>query len=98
MAHRLARQAVSELDEIWSYLARESGSAEIADRFIDSLTDRFFLLSKHPYVGRPRFDLRSGLRSFPVGQYVIFYRIEDEDVLILHVVHSHRDIETILNQ
>jgi plasmid stabilization system protein ParE len=49
---------------------------EIADRLIDAITDRFFLLGNHPYVGRLRDNLRPGLRSFPVGQYVIIYRIK----------------------
>ncbi len=95
MGHRLAPQVEFELDDIWYYVARQSGSIEIADRLIDSITDRFFLLANHPYVGRLRDDLRPGLRSFPVGQYVILYRIDDADVLILHVVHSHRDIQKI---
>ena len=30
-------------------------------------------------------DLRPGLRSFPVGEYVVIYRIENEEVLILHM-------------
>ncbi|PYT89472.1 MAG: hypothetical protein DMG36_21795 [Acidobacteria bacterium] len=34
------------------------------------------------------------MRSFPVGDSVIFYRIAGEDVHILHVVHGRRDIET----
>ncbi len=79
MAHRLAPQVEFELDDIWYYIARDSGSAEIADRLIDSITDRFHLLADHPYVGRLREDLRAGLRSFPVGQYVIIYRIDDSD-------------------
>ncbi len=88
MAHRLAPQVEAELDDIWCYIARESGSADIADRLIDSITERFFLLANHPYVGRRRNDdLRPGLRSFPVGEYVIIYRIQDDDVLILHVAH-----------
>jgi toxin ParE1/3/4 len=63
------------------------GSIEIADRLIDSITDRFFLLATHPYLGRNRDeDLRPGLRSFPSGEYVIIYRVEGEDVLILYVV------------
>ena len=33
-------------------------------------------------MGRSRDDLRPGLRSFAVGQYVIVYTIEDEDVEI----------------
>lgn len=98
MAHRLASQVEFELDDIWYYVARESGSIEIADRLIDSITDRFFLLANHPYVGRLREDLRPGMRSFPVGQYVIIYRIEDADVLILHALHSHRDVQRIFHE
>ncbi len=40
MAHRVAPEAERDLGEIWDYIARESGSMEIADRLIDSLTDR----------------------------------------------------------
>ena len=48
-------------------------------------------------MGRARDeDLRSGLRSFPVGEYVIIYRILDEDILILRVLHGSRDIEALL--
>jgi plasmid stabilization system protein ParE len=36
--------------------------------------------------------LRPGTRSFPVGEYVILYRIEEGDVLILHVVRGSRNI------
>ena len=97
MAHRLAPEAEAELDNIWYYIAKESGSIEIADRVIDSLTDRFFLLTTHPHVGRRRDeDLRPGLRSFPVGEYLIIYRVEREDVFILHVIHGSRDIEALL--
>jgi plasmid stabilization system protein ParE len=42
--------------------------------------------------------LQPGLRSFPVGEYVIVYRIEDEDVLILHVAHVRRNIEELFGQ
>lgn len=97
MAHRLAPEVESELDEIWYYVARESGSIKIADRLIDSITDRFFLLARHPYLGRSRDeDLRPGLRSFPSGEYVIIYRVEGEDGLILHVMRGSRDIEALL--
>ena len=96
MGHRLAPEAEADLDNIWYHVARESGSLEIADRLIDFLTDRFFLLASHPYAGRRRDDdLRPGLRSFPVGNYVIIYRIEDEDALVLHVVPGSQDIEAL---
>ena len=98
MAHLRAPSADSDLDDIWYYVATESGSADRADRFVASLTERFYLLAKNPYIGRSRDDLRPGLRSFPVLQYVIIYRIEDADVVILHVFHGSRDIESFFHQ
>jgi len=56
MAHRLAPGAEVELDEIWLWTAKESGSVEIADRLIDAITERFYLLARHPHVGRRRDD------------------------------------------
>jgi hypothetical protein len=40
MAHRVASEAEAELDNIWYYVAKESGSIEIADRLIDSISAR----------------------------------------------------------
>jgi toxin ParE1/3/4 len=96
MAHRLAPEAETELDDIWYYLAKESYSIETADRVIDSITHNFFLRATHPHLGRRRDeDLRPGLRSFAAGEYVILYRVESEDVLILHVLRGNRDIEAL---
>ena len=93
MAYRIAPEAEAELDDIWYYIAKESGSIEIADGVIDSFTDRFFLLARFPQMGRRRDeDLRPGLRSFVGGEYVIIYRVGDGDVLILHVLRGSRDL------
>ena len=94
MAHRLAPEAESDLDELWHYVASD-GSVEIADRLVDSLTTRFFLLAKYPRVGHRRDDLRPGTRSFPVGKYVVLYRLDGEDVLIQRVVRGSRDLELL---
>src|SRR5260370_15226072 len=71
MAQRSAARAAADLDGIWYYVAKDSGSVEVANWLIDSITDRFFLLSGHPYLGRARDDdFGPGSRSFPVGEYV----------------------------
>jgi toxin ParE1/3/4 len=86
MRYLRSRQAETDLDAIWSYVATESGSFETADRLIVSMVERFLLLGANPYLGRPRDeDLRAGIRSFPVGRYLIFYRIHKPSVLILRV-------------
>jgi len=48
MAHRVAREAEAELDDIWYYIAKEGGSIKITGRVIDSITDRFFVLARRP--------------------------------------------------
>jgi plasmid stabilization system protein ParE len=54
MAHRVAPEAEAGLDNIWYYVATESGSTEVADRLIDSITERFYLRASHPHIGRHR--------------------------------------------
>ena len=99
MAHRAAVEAEADLDDIWTYIAEASGSLDIADSFIDSLTERFYLLSRNPYIGRRRDEeLGPGLRSFPIRDYIILYRIEAEDVLILRILRGSRDIEAMFGK
>ncbi|MGA9640436.1 MAG: type II toxin-antitoxin system RelE/ParE family toxin [Terriglobales bacterium] len=96
MSHRRSALADSDLDEIWYYVASRSGSTDAADRLIGSITDRFPLLASYPNLGRARNeDLRPGLRTFPVGDYIIFYRIEGEDVVILRVLRGSRNIAAL---
>jgi len=99
MAHFRSPKADSDLDDIWDYIATNSGSFDIADRLIDSITQRFSLIATHPNIGRARDeDLRAGLRSFPAGEYVIVYRIVEEDVRILRVLRGSRDIEALFSR
>jgi plasmid stabilization system protein ParE len=72
MAHRVSPAAEHDLDDIWYYVAKESGSIEIANHLIDTITDRFFLLAGFPYIGRSRDnDFGIKCRSFAIGEYVI---------------------------
>ena len=94
MAHRVAPRAETDLDDIWIYVARDSGSLEVANRLIDTITDRFFTLSRFPHIGRSRHeDFGPGYRSLTVGEYVIVYCVEEDDVLILRVVHGRRQLK-----
>ncbi len=98
MALILSPQAEIDLDEIWLYIAKESTSIEVADRLIDTITNRLLLLGPYPYLGRLREeDFGPGTRTFAVGEYVIIYTISQNDVLILRIVHGRRDIEAIFS-
>ena len=91
---RLTAEAGNDIDEIWLFIAQDDPDA--ADRFHDILMSKFALLGKQPLIGRERNDLSPSLRSFPVGNYVIFYRDWPEFLEIMRVLHGARDIENTM--
>jgi toxin ParE1/3/4 len=98
MGHRVSPEAEDDLSSAWRYIATEGGSPEIADRLVDAIAERFLLLARFPHLGRSRDDdLRPGLRTFVVKDYVIVYRATGGDVVILRVLHGSRDIEALFN-
>jgi len=98
MRYRLLPPARAELAGIWEYTAIHSGSGSTANRQLKSFRDCFSLLARNPLIGRLRdHDLRPGLRSFPVAEFVVFYRVADNELLILHILHGSRNIEELLN-
>src|SRR5260370_3672594 len=88
--YRLASPARTDLDQIWSYVARNS-SMQRADRLLASLADCFTMLSRTPQLGRARTDFCAGARSFPSGEYVIYYSKIRGRVVISRVIHGARD-------
>ncbi|MGO9256718.1 MAG: type II toxin-antitoxin system RelE/ParE family toxin [Bryobacteraceae bacterium] len=86
----MTRRARRDVLNIWRRIAEDNEPA--ADRFIDLLTRHFRLLGGTPYAGRQRDEIRPGYRSFPVGEYLIFYRVVVPDVSIMHVVHGRMDL------
>jgi len=49
-------------------------------------------LARMPEMGRKRFELSDGLRSFAVNRYVIFYRPTSNGIEVIRVLHAARDI------
>ena len=94
MTYRLSPQAKSELEAIGDHIAEVSPTN--AERFIERLTGKFVALGRNPRIGRARPELRSDLRSFPYGAYLILYRIVDDGVEIVRVVHSARNLDDLV--
>jgi toxin ParE1/3/4 len=88
----LQPRAKTDLAEIWEFIADDSDAH--ADAFIDLIDQKFQVLAQQPGIGRRRDELADGLRSFPVGRYVIFYLTVPGGVQIVRVLHGARDLET----
>jgi len=90
----IAPLAVDDLDGIWLYFAQFD--PENADRFISEVLAIFAMLSTNPDAGKLRPEIMTDLRSFPKASYCIFYYPTATGVRIMRILHSARDLETVL--
>lgn len=92
---RVTRRPEVDIDllEIAVYIGQDD--LEASDRFIDQLTERFELLATQPEMGRARPELGARIRSFPVGQYVIFYEPITDGIDVIRVMSGARDIDAL---
>jgi toxin ParE1/3/4 len=91
--YRVSDAASSDLEEILLFIAQDDPDA--ANRFIRTIVSRFPTLASMPHMGRHREELSAQLRSFPVGNYVIFYRPMDGGIEVVRVLHGARDFPSL---
>lgn len=91
---KFTRTSATENDllSIWRYVAGDN--PEAADRLLRTLDEKCGILADNPYLGQSRSDIAPGLRYFPAGGYVIFYRETNYGVHIVRVLHGaqNRDV------
>jgi toxin ParE1/3/4 len=87
-------EADEDLIEIWAYLAHEA-SDRVADNQLRDIEKACSTLKTWPYCGRKRDELLPSLRSIPVHPFVVFYRVGEDAVEIVRVLHGRRDIDSI---
>ena len=93
----IAFEAQSDLDEIWAFIARDNVAA--AERWTDRLLHEFGLLANNPGLGHARKDLvRSPFLFWPVGSYLIVYKIDEEHIRIIAVTQGSRNLPDLFKQ
>ena len=86
-------QALTDLDDIFDYIAEDSLDRAIA--FLRKLYEQMEKLATNPNMGRRRDELLPELRSLPYGNYLIFYVPLDDGVDVVRVLNGARDLEAL---
>jgi toxin ParE1/3/4 len=89
-------QAVEDILAIWDHIALENFNRDAADRMLVRLNEVLQLLSQQPEMGTTQDRLNPGLRSFSVGEYVLFYRPLPDGVRLIRVLHGARQFKDLL--
>jgi toxin ParE1/3/4 len=87
---RISREAQRDLFSIADYSEREWG-ADAKLKYMDRIATRFESLRRHPNLGRPRTEFGPSLFSILCGGHIIFYRVTDNEVKVVRVLHQRMD-------
>ncbi len=90
-----------ELVNLSFYLADDS--EEVAQKFLDSCDETFCFLAENKFIGKIRnfknVEL-SEIRMWRIKgfeKYLVFYKILNDGVKILHIVHSSTDYKQLFD-
>lgn len=96
---RYLAQTKDDLISIKKYIAKESGSQSTAIQYTNKIREQCRKLADLPgKIGHLRPELREDLRSFPYGNYVIFFMYNDDYLDIVTIIEGHRDMENMFEK
>jgi plasmid stabilization system protein ParE len=95
MIVHLSAEAEYDLETIGDYIARDK--PERALSFLHELRSKCLGLADMPerFPLVPRYEA-TGVRRRVHGDYLIFFRVEAEKVVIIHILHGAQNYSTIL--
>lgn len=91
----LSKKSQEDIESIYEYGNYKFGK-EVAIKYLIELNFCFENLSENPKMGKARDEIKQGLYSFPFVSHVIFYRILQNHIRIVRVLHGSRDLQKIL--
>jgi plasmid stabilization system protein ParE len=96
--YQLTPRALSDLDDIWTYIAEDNISA--ANRVESAILSACTTLAKNPNLGSKRSEITSlPVRFWTVTRYpsfIVVYRPETKPIQIVALLHAKRDVKRLL--
>lgn len=95
MKARISDAAKIDIEEIHEYIAM--GSKYYAKQTLKQFRAKFEVIKDMPFAGTMRDELSVGLRSYPVGNYIIFYEIDGDEIVINRILNTNQDVDSIMS-
>ncbi|WP_462254475.1 type II toxin-antitoxin system RelE/ParE family toxin [Ferruginibacter sp.] len=92
----ISKKAVADLEEIWLYTV-EKWSLDQADRYYNLIFDEINYICRNSNSGKSMEHIRKGYRASKVKSHFIFYRIVNDTIEVIRILHERMDIGNRLN-
>ena len=95
MKVRLTPEAKADLEGIGDRIAERNPARAVT--YVRELRERATRIGEFPHAGPARPQWGEGIRIVVYGKYLIVYRVRDEAVQILRVVHGARHLDALFD-
>ena len=93
----ISKKAISDLEEIWLYTV-EKWFLEQADRYYHLIFDEINYICKNIKAGKSMEHVRKGYQASKVKSHITFYRIVNDNIEVIRILHERMEIENRLNE
>lgn len=87
----LTPAAVADIEEIWEY-TRDQWGTDQADEYNHEIQHAIERAADNPKIGRACDEIRPGYLKIAIGSHVAFYRITDDAIIIVRILHQRMDV------
>lgn len=93
---RITPRASRDIEAIADYLATQ-GDLTHAEQFLKGIDSTLQRIAQFPQIGRKRDELYPGSRSLSYKQFLIFYRLLNDDIEVLRVMSGYQDLTALFD-
>lgn len=97
---KLSPLAISDLQEIKSYISDDLSNPIAANRVINQIIDDYTLLETSPEMGislSAKINITTDYRYLVSGKYIVFYKTDTEYVYIYHAYFMVQEIISVFS-
>ncbi len=96
----IAPKAYADLEDYYDFIAQSNPTGAL--RFFDAARQTFAQIARFPEIGVGDLDAApsQNLRKWRIKgfqKYLIFYRVQDESIVIIRIIYATRNVNQMLN-
>jgi len=91
----IALEASRDLAEIVEYF--QIHNLDAGDRFVAAFNQKCKYLTQFPQIGKRYPELNPTLRGITLDNYIVFYQIIEDEIVITRIVSAYRDLESLFS-
>jgi toxin ParE1/3/4 len=89
----IAPTASQDLNKIADYFLTVNVTA--GEKLFQLFNQKIKQLTQFPLMGRSYNHIKPSLRGLPLKGYIIFYRVNDDQIEILRIVNGHQNLNDL---